>query len=125
MSKGSVRECNNLAPSEAARKQAVGNVLKAQWTPVLCRGKIRICARNPEAAANDPSLPAKLNDSVGLATFVGKVLPNILAEMKEAHGWNSVPRTLVHDKASYMVAPHHDRLNIIFASSLSDAGLKR
>ena len=123
MSKGSVREGDNLAPSEAARKQAGGNVLKVQWTPVLCRGKIRIFVCNPEAAANDPSLPAKLNDSVGIAKFVGKVLPIILAEMKEAHGWNSVPRTLVHDKASYMVAPHHDRLNTVFAGSLSDAKL--
>ena len=44
----------------------------------------------------------KLNDSESLARFVRHVLPGVLDEMREAHGWPNIPRTIVHDKASYM-----------------------
>ena len=76
------------------------------------------------AALLDDRLLAKLNDSVGLAKFVESVLPGILKEMAQQHGWRTLPRTVVHDKASYMVSPHHDRLNVTFARALGKAGLQ-
>jgi hypothetical protein len=43
--------------------------------------------------------------------------------MKEEHDWPNLPRTVVHDKASYMVTHVHDRLSGPFARALGDAGL--
>ena len=40
------------------------------------------------------------------------------------HGWNNLPREVVHDKASYMVSPFHDRLNVVFADALAGSGLR-
>lgn len=124
MSKHSARDNENLAASEAAIKQAGNNVRKVHWTPVLCRGKIRIYVCDAAAAEDDDLLPKKLNHSAELGKFVRNVLPGILSEMAEAHGWHSVPRTVVHDKASYMVAPHHDRLNTVFAAALEEGGFR-
>ena len=62
--------------------------------------------------------PDKLNNSVGLAKFVRNVPPGILQEMKQEYGWSSLPREVAHDKASYMVSPFHDRLNVVFADAL-------
>ena len=42
--------------------------------------------------------------------------------MKGAYNWANVPRTVVHDKASYMVTHSHNRLNVTFASYLEKAG---
>ncbi len=72
--------------------------------------------------ANNPNLPKKLNDSENLGKFVRNVLPGILAEMKATYAWPNIPRVVVHDKASYMVTHHHHRLNVTFASALTDAG---
>ena len=65
-----------------------------------------------------------LNNSVGLAKFVRNVLPGILEDMKQEYGWNTLPREVVHDKASYMVSPFQDRLNVVFADSLEAGGLR-
>ena len=114
----------NLAASDAAKRQAGGNVVKVHWTPVLCRGKIRIYVCNPDDAARDPRLPIKLNSGEGIAKFVNHVLPEVLAEMQRAYGWGTRPRTVVHDKASYMVSPALDRLSVTFAEALTSAGLR-
>ena len=71
-----------------------------------------------DAAARDPSLPAKLKDSKNLAKFVRNVLPGLLEQMMRKHGWQNIPRTVVHDKASYMVSPLHNRLVADFARAL-------
>ena len=57
-----------------------------------------------------------------MASFVRNVLPGILEDMQTAHGWANVPRTVVHDKASYMVTAAHERLHVSFADALSKAG---
>ena len=48
----------------------------------------------------------------------GNVLPGILQDMKQEYGWNTLPREVVHDKASYMVSLFRDRLNVVFADFL-------
>jgi hypothetical protein len=80
--------------------------------------------RNPEAAKDDEDFPVKLNDSKNLSKFIENVLPGVLEEMKEAHGWSGIPRTVLHDKASYMVSPLHDRLNETFSDALKKAGMR-
>ena len=73
---------------------------------------------DPAVAENDPSLPKKLTDSSNLGKFVRNVLPGLLEQMKRKYDWSTVPRIVVHDKASYMVSPLHDRLVIEFARAL-------
>ena len=85
------------------------------WTPVFARDKLRICVCDAREAARSQNYQSVLCDSVNLAKFVRFVLPGIFEEMKEQHGWQTTPRTIVHDKASYMVTHCHQRLNAIFA----------
>ena len=40
-----------------------------------------------------------------MGKFVSNVLPAILEKMKREYDWPRAPRTVVHDKASYFVAP--------------------
>ena len=42
--------------------------------------------------------------------------------MQTKHGWADIPRTLVHDKASYMVTPTHSRLSAAFAAGIKRGG---
>ena len=100
------------------------NDLKVHWTPVFALGKVYIYVCDGGAAARDATLPARLNEGQELAKFVKNVLPSILQEMKDEHGWNRAPRTIVHDKASYMVAPRAQRLAAPFAAALRAARLK-
>lgn len=44
--------------------------------------------------------------------------------MKAKHKWTTIPRTVVHDKASYMVSAAAQRLNAPFAVALKDAGFR-
>ena len=39
-------------------------------------------------------------------------------------GWTDIPRTVVHDKASYMAPPAHDGLQTHFASALRESGFR-
>ena len=64
-----------------------------------------------------------MNGSQNLAKFIRHVPPAILAEMQAGYGWCTKPRTVVHDKASYMVTSSHERLHITFADALAQAGL--
>ena len=78
---------------------------KVHWTPVFARGRVHIYVCDAEAARHDPRLPAGLNNSNDVAKFIRNALPDILEQMRQEHGWDRVPRTVVHDKASYFVAP--------------------
>ena len=71
---------------------------KVHWTPVFALGKVYIYVCDGGAAARDATLPARLNEGQELAKFVKNGLPGILQEMKDEHGWNRAPRTIVHDK---------------------------
>ena len=44
--------------------------------------------------------------------------------MQEEHGWSRVPRSVVHDKASYFVAPRRQCLASSFADALHGAKLQ-
>ena len=71
-----------------------------------------------KGAERDPTLPDKLNNSVGLAKVVRNVLPGTLADMKQEYGWSSLPRQVMHDTANYMVSSFHGKLNVVFADAL-------
>ena len=83
---------------------------------------IYVC--DADAARRDNQLPARLNHGPELAKFISNVLPGILMDMQQEHGWNRTPRTVVHDKASYFVAPRSQRLASSFADALRNAKLK-
>ena len=97
---------------------------KVHWTPVFALGKVSIYVCNVDAARRDARLPARLNEGSELGKFIQNVLPGILAEMQDEHGWSRTPRTVVHDKASYFVAPKSQRLASAFAHALRNAKLK-
>jgi hypothetical protein len=59
-----------------------------------------------------------------LGKFVSNILPGMLAGMKAEHGWSTIPRVLVHDKASYMVSVKANRLNVTFANALQKGGMR-
>ena len=89
-------------------------------TPVFALGKVRIYVCDADAVRRDPKLPARLNGGAELAKFTRNVLPGTLEEMQREHGWNRTPRTVVHDKASYFVAPTSQRLASDFADAILD-----
>lgn len=97
---------------------------KMHWTPVFARGKVAVYICDAKKAALDSRLPGRLNSGDGIAKFVKNVLPGILEQMKEAHGWADTPRTVVHDKASYFVAPRSQRLAKPYADALHAARLR-
>ena len=76
------------------------------------------------AAERNPLLPAKLNDSEELAKFVKNVLPQELESMQEEWKWSTIPRTVVHDKASYMVNSKAEQVNTKFEAALKSVGLR-
>ena len=103
MSPGSARKGANLRAPATAKTQGGSNVTRVDWTPIFARGKVRIYVCCPEAAKQDPTLPAKLTDSQNLAKFIRRVLPDELAKMKAKYRWPDLPRVVVHDKVSYML----------------------
>ena len=94
------------------------------WTPVFALGKVHIYVCDPCAAARDPTLPMRLNRSEEFGKFLKHALPANLDTMKREYGWNRVPPTIVHDKASYFVAPKTQRLASTFAAALRSAKMK-
>ena len=122
MSAEASRVSANLRAPCTAKKQGGRNVLQVHWTPVLTRGKIHIYICDADAASRDATLPFKLHDSHNLGKFIRNVLPGILGDMKSKYRWANLPRTIVHDKASYMATTHHDRLQVAFGSALSETG---
>ena len=105
-------------------KSQGANNIKVHWTPVFALGKVRVYVCDEQAAARDETLPSRLNESRELGKFIQNVLPGILEEMRDAYSWSRTPRTVVHDKASYMVAPKSQRLSAPFADALRAAKLK-
>ena len=122
MSKKSRRKGINLRGPATAKKQKGGDVLPVHWTPIFAKGKVKIYVCNPKE--QDPTLPRKLSDSEELHKFFVNVLPGQLDAMKQEHGWCSLPRTVVHDKASYFVNNKTERLNTVFATALQAARLR-
>ena len=123
MSKGSRYKGPNCRAMNTIKSQAKES-LKIHWTPIFALGKVRMYVCDPQAAARDESLPSKLNDVQSMARFLKNILPGILDEMRDTYGWTRVPRTIVHDKASYFVAPKAQRLAAAFATALRAAKLK-
>ena len=72
-----------------------------------------------DRARDDASLPQKLADSHNLAKFIRKALPQELQRVREKHGWQDMPRVVVHDKASYMVTAAHEVLQIESLSGIT------
>jgi hypothetical protein len=89
------------------------------WTPVFARGKVKIYM-----CGLDDSGPDKLTDGVPANKFVSDVLPRVLAGMKGEFGWTSVPKVVVHDKASYFVNHQNARLQTDFDLGLRTGGFR-
>ena len=123
ISPGSKYKGANLRASKTIKSQARAED-KVHWTPVFARGKVYIYVCDAEKARQNPELPARLNHGAEFAKFVRNVLPGILEEMQAEHGWARTPRTVVHDKASYFVAPRSQQLTDTFASALRASKLK-
>ena len=125
MSKKSRRQGSNLrAPSTVKTQSNNYKALRVDWTPIFARGKLTIYVVDADAAKADPSLPAKLTDATNLSKFVRNVLPRVMQKMKTKHRWNDIPRTVVHDPASYMVYSRQGQLVERFASALEEAGFR-
>ena len=68
--------------------------------------------------------PARLNSANELACFIRNVLPQVLLGMQAEHGWSSLPRVVVHDKATYMVNSTAQLLNPVFSGALAAGGFR-
>ena len=93
-SKKSRRKGVNPRAPKTALSQYSGN-LPASWTPVFARGKIKIYL----CGLGDGG-PEKFTDSNAFAQFIRGVLPRLLREMQQKHGWSTTPRVVIHGKAS-------------------------
>lgn len=123
MSKKSKYKGPNCRAPNTVKSQGKDDI-KVHWTPIFALGQVRLYVCDKEAAFRDETLPTHLNDSQELAKFIKNVLPGILEEMRDTYGWSRTPRTVVHDKASYFVAPRSQRLSGTFATALHSAKLK-
>ena len=124
MSPGSKYNGVNLRASSFSTKQGGRDVLHVHWTPIFVRGRLRIYVCDPDADARDSCAPRKLNDAEELAKFIEHVLPQELESMQAQYTWPTLPRTVVHDKASYMVNSKAEKLNAHFAEALRAVGLR-
>ena len=118
MSKGSRRKDPNTRPAKFANSQVSGT-RSVNWTPVFARGRVKIYM-----CGLDDGGPEKLTDSLSVAKFARDVLPRILAEMQREFGWHCIPRTVVHDMASYFVTSQNKQIQHEFASGLRAGGLR-
>ena len=109
MSKKSRRKGSNLRAPKTAKTQKTA-VTIVPWTPVFTRGRLKLVVLTSKGA--------KLNNSTGVASFVLNELPRALQEMQEEWGWTSIPRVVLHDKASYFVNSRQHCLNQTFATAL-------
>ena len=109
MSKKSRRKGANLrAPDTAKTQKRDCNVVP--WTPVFTRGHLKL------VVFTEPD--ARLNKSQGVADFVKNELPAVLSSMKDAWGWATIPRVILHNKASYFVDNGRNSVNTTFARGL-------
>jgi len=121
-SKGSTNKGSGTRAPETTKTQKSHDVLQVFWTPIFARGKLAIYVCDPDA--DNTNTPSRLNHSGPLACFIRRVLPEVLRDMKREHGWGSIPRVLVHDKASYMVNTAAQQLNPVFGGALEEAGFR-
>ena len=61
---------------------------------------------------------SKVNNSAAAAACVKDTLPGVLEDMKKEWKWSSIPRVVMHDKASYFVNNKQNTLNPTFATGL-------
>ena len=109
MSKGRRRKGPNLrAPHTAKTQKRDCDVVP--WTPVFTRGCLKL------VVFTEPN--AVLNKSVRVADFVKNKLPAVLNSMKDEWGWATIPRVILHDKASYFVDNGRQTVNTTFARGL-------
>lgn len=118
------RKGNNLRVPATAGHQQGSDSIRVDWTPIFARGKLKVYVCDAELAKRDLTLPTKLTDAENLGKFIQNVLPTVLEEMRQEHGWQNIPRTIIHDKASYMVTAKHEALQLNFAAALSAGGFK-
>jgi len=113
MSKKSARKGANLrAPHTAKSQKEACKVVP--WTPVFARGRLKLVVLTDKGA--------KLTNSDSAADFVRHTLPGVLASMKKEWKWSTIPRVVLHDKASYFVNNKRDCLNDNFAAGLRAGG---
>ena len=122
MSVESRRDGVNLRRPATTKTQGGNDVTRVDWTPVFVRGRLKIYVVDPDST--DPRMPKKLLDSANMQKFIKNVLPSILKDMQNTYGWHDIPRTVVHDKASYFVTNPHERLQIGFNTALTAVGMK-
>lgn len=109
MSKKSRRKGANLrAPDTAKHQKRDCDVVP--WTPVFTRGCLKL------VVLTEPN--AQLNKSQKVADFVKNKLPTVLNSMKDEWGWATIPRVILHDKASYFVDNTQNTMNATFARGL-------
>ena len=109
MSPKSKRKGSNLRAPKTAKTQK-GHVTVVPWTPVFTRGHLKLVVMTKPGA--------RLSNSTAMAAFVKDQLPIVLEDMKKEWKWSSIPRVVLHDKASYFVNSTKNILNQTFASGL-------
>lgn len=111
MSKGSRRKGANLRPAATTKTQKEGCDI-VPWTPVFTRGCLKLVVFTEEKNM-------LLNKSYQVANFVRDRLPDVLTSMKKEWGWSTVPKVILHDKASYFVDSKKNQINPTFAAGLT------
>ena len=109
MSKGFSRKGANLRAPRTAKTQK-SNCTVVPWTPVFTRGRLKLVVLTAPGA--------KLHTSREVASFVKDELPKALQSMKKEWKWSTIPRVLLHDKASYFVNSKRNIVNEVFAAGL-------
>ena len=115
MSPKSRRKGSNLRAPATAKTQK-DSVTIVHWTPVFTRGRLKLVVLTAPGS--------KLNNSIQAATFVKDQLPGVLEDMKKEWKWSTIPRVLMHDKASYFVNSTKHSLNPTFAAGLRAGNFK-
>jgi len=109
MSPKSKRKGANLRAPKTAKTQKEACTV-VPWTPVFTRGRLKL------VVLTEPG--AKLNNSETSADFVRNSSPTILQSMKKQWKWHTIPRVVLHDKASYFVNSKQNVLNATFSAGL-------
>ena len=122
MSPGCRREGSNPRAPATTKTQSGGDVARVDWTPIFAKGRLTIYVVDP--LTTDRNMPPKLLDSANISKFIRNVLPDVLKSMQRKYGWNDLPRTLVHDKASYFVDNKNQRLQFTFHNALKATGMR-
>ena len=111
MSKKSRRKGVNLrAPATAKTQKNKSDSAWVPWTPVFARGCLRL------VVLTEPK--AKLSNAKKITEFVKDKLPGVLEGMQKEFNWSSIPRVILHDKASYFVNSSQNQLQDTFAAGL-------